>query len=127
MSLIITGGERPRIRAGSGLQRPASEYPTASDKTIKAFTDNLEAATSLEQVSNILQFINDNGMGIAGSRDNAFSASILSRHIDTVAEIKNASGENIVFMWNLFTRTLGLRKRVMQLAGCSDELIASYH
>lgn len=128
MPLVKIGNSKPHLSQGSNLQGTASGREPASDKMNKAFIDNIQSVKTLEELSFILRFFSNEGYGIKYySQDRVMHLGILAMRVDAVDKSVKDYPKNVVFMWNLFTRSGGLRKRVMELAGCDEDLIASFH
>lgn len=75
----------------------------------------------------MLKFFSDEGYCLVGySHDITYHLGLLSNTVKSLEKSVKDHSKNVVFMWNLFPRSGGLRKRLMELSNCDDKLIKRY-
>lgn len=127
MCLVHILGAKPSLSMGSVLTGTASDRQPAAEATVNAFKTNLKDAKTLEEVMFLMRFFSDEGYGLVGySQDRVYHLGVLSTVVQSLDKSIKDLPSNVVFMWNLFPRTGGLRKRIMQLSNCDDKLIKRY-
>lgn len=126
MSLVYSEGETPQFGAGTRLFYKEDHYRKAGDTLVNSCEKDLGETKNLEEVSKLLKFLDEEGLALVGSRGYVYSLKSLSAYIDRVVDFSKQS-DSVSFMWNMFPRSLGLRKKIMEISNCSENLINKYH